>query len=133
MQIPVLCTSVLALLFFLLGFLISTLRGRTGIIYYGDSLDDPTSLLTKAVRALANTAEFAPILAVLFLYLGTRNPAGWVYWAIVIATVSRVLMVVGFLTAGTLRKIHPLKAVGAVGTYLSGIALCIAMVISVVH
>ena len=133
MQIPVLCTSILALLFFLLGFLISTLRGRTGIIYYGDSLDDPTSLLTKAVRALANTAEFAPILAVLFLYLGTTNPAGWVYWAIVIATISRVLMVVGFLVAGTLRKISPFKAVGAVGTYLSGIALCIAMVISVVH
>ncbi len=133
MQIPVICVSILALLVFLLGFLISMLRGKTGIIYYGDSLDDPTSLLTKAVRALANTAEFAPILAVLFLYLGTTNPSGWVYWAIVVATISRVLMVVGFLVADTLQKISPFKAVGAVGTYLSGIALSIAMIISVVH
>ncbi len=128
MQIPVLCVSLLALMIFLLGFLISMLRTRTGIIYYGDSLDDPTSLLTKAVRALANTAEFAPVLAILFLYLGTTHPAGWVYWTIIAATASRVLMVAGFLTAGTLRKIHPLKAVGAMGTYLSGIALVAAMV-----
>ena len=131
MQVPVICVSILALLIFLLGCLISMVRGKTGIIYYADSLDDPTSFLTKAVRALGNTVEFAPILALMFLYLGTTNPDNWVYWAIVIATISRVLMVVGFLTAGTLSKIHPLKAVGAMGTYLSGIALCIAMVQSV--
>jgi hypothetical protein len=117
---------------FLLGFLISMLRGKTGIIYYGGSLDDPTSPLTKAVRALGNTAEFAPIMAVLFLYLGTTQPPGWVCWAMVIATVSRVLMVVGFLAAGTLEKISPFKAVGAAGTYLSGIALCAAMFLSVI-
>lgn len=131
MQVPVVCASILGLLIFLLGFLISMLRSKTGIIYYSDSLDDPTSPLTKAVRALANTAEFAPILAVLFLYLGSTNPANWVYWTIVVATISRVLMVVGFLTAGTLRKILPLKAVGAVGTYLSGIVLCITMACNV--
>jgi uncharacterized membrane protein YecN with MAPEG domain len=132
MQIPVICVSILGLLVFMLGFLISMLRGKTGIIYYGDSLDDPTSLLTKAVRALGNTVEFAPILAVLFLYLGTTSPHNWVLWTIVAATASRVLMVVGFLTAGTLRKIHPLKAVGGIGTYLSGFALCVAMVNSVI-
>jgi uncharacterized membrane protein YecN with MAPEG domain len=131
MQLPVICVSILGLMIFLLGFLISTLRGKTGIIYYSDSLDDPTSLLTKAVRALANTAEFGPMLAVMFLYLGTTDPSRWVYWTMVVATASRVLMVVGFLTAGTLRKIHPLKAIGGVGTYLSGLALCVAMVISV--
>ena len=132
MQLPVICVSILGLMIFLLGFLISTLRGKTGIIYYSDSLDDPTSLLTKAVRALANTAEFGPMLAVMFLYLGTTDPSRWVYWTMVVAKASRVLMVVGFLTAGTLRKIHPLKAIGGVGTYLSGLALCVAMVISVV-
>ena len=132
MQIPVICVAILGLMVFLLGFLISMVRGKTGIIYYGDSLEDPTSLLTKAVRALGNTVEFAPILAVMFLYLGSTEPANWVLWTIVVATTSRVLMVLGFLTAGTLRKIHPLKAVGAVGTYLSGLALCVAMVQSVI-
>ncbi len=132
MQVPVICTSIMALLFFLLGFLISMLRGKTGIIYYADSLDDPTSLLTKAVRALSNTAEFAPILAVMFLYLGTTNPPNWVCWTIIAATISRVLMVIGFLVAGTLKNISPFKAVGAIGTYLSGIALCVAMVTSVI-
>ena len=128
MQIPVICVSILAMMIFLLGFLISLLRSRTGIIYYGDSMDDPTSLPTKAVRGIANTAEFAPILSVMFLYLGTTHPDGWVYWTMIAATASRVLMVIGFLTAGTLRKIHPLKAVGAIGTYFSGLALCAAMV-----
>jgi uncharacterized membrane protein YecN with MAPEG domain len=132
MQIPVICVSILAVLVFLLGFLISMVRVKTGIIYYGDSLDDPTSLLTKAVRALGNTVEFAPILAVMFLYLATTNPDNWVLWTIVVATISRVLMVFGFLTAGTLKKAHPLKAAGATGTYLSGLALCVAMVQSVV-
>jgi uncharacterized membrane protein YecN with MAPEG domain len=132
MQIPVICVAILGLLVFLLGFLISMVRGKTGIIYYGDSLDDPTSLLTKAVRALGNTVEFGPMLAVMFLYLGSTDPANWVLWTIVIATISRVLMVLGFLTAGTLRKIHPLKAVGAVGTYLSGLALCVATVQAVI-
>ncbi len=132
MQVAVICVSVLALLVFLLGLLISMLRGKTGIIYHGGSLDDPTSPLTKAVRALSNTAEFAPILAVMFLYLGTTDPAGWVCWAIIIATVSRVLMVVGFLVAGTLDKISPFKAVGAMGTYFSGIALAVAMIQSVI-
>ena len=132
MQVPVICVSILALLIFLLGFLISMVRGKTGIIYYSGSLDDPTSFLTKSVRALGNTVEFAPILAVLFLYLGTTHPDNWVWWAIIAATASRVLMVVGFLTAETLSKINPLKAVGAVGTYLSGVVLCVAMVISVV-
>ena len=80
MQIPVICVSMLALLIFILGFLISLLRGKTGIIYYSDSLDDPRSLLTKAVRALANTAEFSPILAVTFLHLGTTSPENWVLW-----------------------------------------------------
>ena len=131
MQVPVLCVATLALMIFLLGFLISMLRSKTGIIYYGGSLDDPKSPLTKAVRALANTAEFASMLAVMFLYLGTTDPASWVCWAMVIATISRVLMVVGFLVADTLEKISPFKAVGAIGTYLSGIALCVAMAISV--
>lgn len=132
MQVPVICVSILALLIFLLGFLISMVRGKTGIIYYAGSLDDPTSFLTKAVRALGNTVEFAPILALMFLYLGTTDPNAWVYWVIIVATVSRVLMVVGFLTAETLARIHPLKAVGAIGTYLSGIALCIGMVMTVI-
>jgi uncharacterized membrane protein YecN with MAPEG domain len=132
MQVPVICVSILALLIFLLGFLISMVRGKTGIIYYSGSFDDPTSFLTKAVRALGNTVEFAPILAIMYLYLGSTNPDSWVCWTIIVATISRVLMVVGFLTAETLSKIHPLKAVGAIGTYLSGIVLCVAMVISVV-
>ena len=131
MQLPVICVSILALLIFLLGFLISMVRGKTGIIYYAGSLDDPTSFLTKTVRALGNTVEFAPILAVMFLYLGTTDPDSWVCWTIIAATISRILMVIGFLTAESLNKIHPLKAVGAIGTYFSGIALCVAMILSV--
>jgi uncharacterized membrane protein YecN with MAPEG domain len=41
------------------------------------------------VRAHGNTAEYAPMLAVLFLFLGSRDPAARVLWTIAIATLSR--------------------------------------------
>ena len=124
MFIPVLCVSVMAAMLFALGLLISSLRAQSHVIFYG-STPDPTSLLTKAVRAHGNTAEFVPTLSVLILYLGTAHGlAPWVSWAIIGVTVSRVLVVLGFLTCATLDKIHPFKAVGAMGTYFGGLALC---------
>lgn len=130
MTTAVLSSAAMALLIFLLGFLVSLRRGQTDIITGMES--DPTSSLNKAVRAHGNAAEYVPILAVLALYLGTQSPAAWVEWSIIVAAVSRYLTAIGFLTCATLARPHPLKAIGALGTYLAGIALCAAAVMTVV-
>ena len=124
MATAVLCVVAMALLIFVLGFWVSIQRGRTNVITGIQT--DPTSGLNKAVRAHGNAAEFVPVLAILTLYLGTQDVAAWVGWAMIVAAVSRYLTVIGFLTCKTLEKPHVLKALGALGTYVAGIAMCVA-------
>ena len=123
------CTVVLGLLLFSLGLTISGLRFRSGTLSgtlsgYAASPDD---LLAKLVRAHGNTAEYVPLLAVLFLYLGAHNPAPWQVWCMVGATASRVLLAVGLLAWPTMSRPNPARFVGAIGTYLFGAALCVAL------
>ena len=65
------CTAALGLLLFGLGFAVS--RARFARRRGSGHDDDPRDLLHKLVRAHANTAEFAPVLAVLFLAHGARG------------------------------------------------------------
>jgi len=88
----------------------------------------PTNLLYKVVRAHGNTAEYAPFLAVLMLYLGSRNPAAWVITVMVVATVCRYLFVAGMVFASTIAKTNVVRFVGAMGTYICGVALCVALI-----
>lgn len=124
MATAVLCVVAMVLLIFVLGFWVSIQRGRTNVITGIQT--DPTSGLNKAVRAHGNAAEFVPVLAILTLYLGTQDVAAWAGWAMIVAAVSRYLTVIGFLTCKTLEKPHVLKALGALGTYVAGIAMCVA-------
>ena len=129
MSVSLTCVGLLGLLLFGLGFLVSATRGQTGrTIGYSD---DPTDRLHKAVRAHANTAEYAPILAVLFFVLGARNPAGWVLVCIVFTTLARYLFAAGMLMSSSLAQPNPLRFVGAVGTYIGGIALSVALLVDV--
>jgi hypothetical protein len=43
----------------------------------------------------------------------------------IVAVVSRYLIVLGMIAGPTLAKPQPLRFVGALGTYLTGILLCI--------
>ena len=125
MAIAILCTALLGLLVFGLGFGVSMTRGSTKTTF--GYTPDPTDRLYKMVRAHGNTTEYAPMLAVLMLLVGSRNPATWALWVMGIATLSRYLLVAGLLLSPTLEKPHPLRFAGALGTYLSGVALCVAV------
>eukprot|EP01037_Dinobryon_pediforme_P014201 gene14201-14320_t len=94
------CTLVLGVLLFGFGPVISVTRGRTNT-FYGFSAD-PADRLHKLIRAHANTAEYAPFLAVLFLYLGAHNPADWVVGTMVAATACRCLFVLGMVAPKTM-------------------------------
>lgn len=124
MTTAIVCTALLGLLVFGLGFAVSMTRGRTGIIFSHSS--DPADPLCKMVRAHGNATEYAPMLAVLMLLVGAQNPATWELWTMWIVTVCRYLHTAGMILAPTLAKPHPLRFAGALGTYLGGLALCIA-------
>ena len=119
------CTALLGLLLFGLGFAISGVRFREKRLV-GHSAE-PGDLLHKLVRAHGNTAEYAPLLAVLFLYLGMQQPGPWTLGLMVAATVCRVLLVVGLVAWPRLDRPNPLRFVGAIGTYFAGAGLCVPL------
>jgi uncharacterized membrane protein YecN with MAPEG domain len=123
------CVAALGSLLFLLGLAVSILRFRAGV-GIGPS-EQRSSLLNKVIRAHANTAEFAPFLAVLFLYFGWHGASGTVLALIIAATICRFLLVVGLIAWPSLGRPNPARFVGALGTYLCGAALCVAMVVSI--
>ncbi len=127
MKVAIICTALLGLLLFVLGLVVSSTRASTGKA--GAYPQDPADQLFKRIRAHANTAEYAPMLAILMLVAANRNPAIWVLWTMGIATASRYLLVAGVLMSSTLDKPHPLRFLGALVTYITGVILSVAIVI----
>src|SRR5262249_17598301 len=107
----------------------SALRGSTGT-NIGPQLD-PSDRLHKMVRAHGNAAEYAPMLAVLMLAIATRGATRWMVWTFVAATLFRYLHAAGMLLSPTLDRPQPLRFVGALGTYLSGLLLVGALLLVV--
>ena len=130
MTIALVCVALLGILLFGLGFAVSLTRGRTNTT--AGSSGDPADGLHKAVRAHGNTSEYVGMLAVLILVLGSREPSTWGIISMIGATVSRYLLAAGILLSSTLEKPHPLRFVGALGTYLFGLGLCGSLLWSLV-
>ena len=126
MAVAVLCTALLGLLVFGLGLGVSLIRGSSGTNF--GYTPDPKDRLCKMVRAHGNATEYAPMLAVLILYLGAHNPATWLMWMFVAATISRYLHALGMILSKSLDRPDPLRFVGALGTYVSGLILAFAVV-----
>ena len=128
MDIAIVCAGLLGLLVYGLGFAVSAQRGSTNTNFGANP--DPTDRLYRTMRAHGNATEYAPMLAVLILFLGSQNPASWVLWVGGIATLSRYLHAAGMLMGPSLDQVQPLRFVGALGTYLGGLALCVAVFMS---
>ena len=124
MTTAIVCVALLGLLLFGLGLYVSAARGAGQAGAYPA---DPADPLFKRMRAHGNTAEYAPMMAILILLAGERDPAAWVLWTMAIAVASRYLIALGILFSSTLEKPQPLRFIGAVGTYLTGIALSLAV------
>lgn len=121
MNLGIVCTALLGILLFGLGLYVSILRQRLGQgIGYGSSPVDP---LHRAVRAHANTAEYTPYLAVLFLWYAVHQPPVWITATIVVVTASRFLLVAGLLWGTSLNKPNPARFLGALLTYICGLVL----------
>ncbi len=124
MSTAVTCVGLLGLLIFGLGVLVSVTRGSTKTI--SGFKPDPTDRLYKAVRAHGNATEYAPMLAILMLVLGGRQPGVWLGWTMVVATACRYLHAAGMLMSRSLDESQPLRLVGALGTFVTGVILAVA-------
>jgi len=124
----VLGVAVLGAMLFLLGVNVSRMRGVTAKVGGSQAPTDPASPLLIAQRAHGNASEYVPYLAVLFLVVGFGSPA-WVAVPLIAgATLARLLHAYGMLTSPSLAQHRPAGLVGAMGTYLFGVALSVAAV-----
>lgn len=128
----ILCSAALVILTLLLAFWTSLQRGSSKTIAYGAPLD-PTTGMAKAQRAHGNTAEYAALFIGLFILTGfayAGRDLGLTVTGLVIAiTVARFVHALGFLLCETLEKPHALKAIGALVTYLGGLALAVMVIL----
>jgi uncharacterized protein len=125
MNVAYICTAILGLLLFGLGLCVSLARQRLGKIIGHDA--SPIDPMHRLVRAHANTAEYAPFLAILFLWHGAHQPPSWIVATVVVATASRIVLVAGLLWFSPLDMPNPARFLGALLTYLCGLILAAAM------
>ena len=122
--------ALMGLLVFVLGANVTRHRATRGAT--GDQAPtDPADRLLIAIRAHGNAAEYVPTLMVLVVLSATLADGWWVTVLAVAALASRLLHALGMLTARTLATHGPLRDAGAMGTYLTGLALAVTAVVSV--
>jgi len=124
MTVAIVCSALLGLLVFGLGLMVSATRGSTNRVF--GHLPDPGDPLHKLVRAHGNAAEYAPMMAVLILLVGARQPSTWMVATFIVATLCRYMHALGMVAFETLAKPNPLRFAGALGTYMTGFALVVA-------
>ena len=129
--VAIVCIALLGILLFLLGANVTrhrAIRGDTG----NQMPTDPTDRMLIAQRAHGNAAEYVPTLIVLIHVCAALSEGWWVQALAVAAVVSRYLHAVGMLTAKTLASHGPVRDIGALGTYLTGVALGVTAIVAVV-
>lgn len=126
--LQIVCVALLALPVFVLGANVTrhrAIRGNTG----NQQPTDPADRMFIAQRAHGNATEYVPTLAVLIFICGSLSSGWWVDVLAVAAVAARYLHAIGMLTSKTLASHGPVRDAGAMGTYLSGIALAITAVV----
>ncbi len=128
MNVSLVCICVLSTLVLALGMNVSRLRGRRDAAAQFPT--DPGDPLFKAVRAHGNTTEYAPTLSLLILVAALHDPAPWFAAVTVLVTGCRVLHAYAILASPTLAQQTVPRIVAAMGTYLLGLALVVAVLLT---
>ena len=127
--IPVVCIAFMGILLVLLGANVTryrAIRGDTG----NQMPTDPADRMLIAQRAHGNASEYVPTLAVLIVVCATLTGGWWLDALAIAAAASRGLHALGMLTSKTLAAHGPLRDAGALGTYLTGVALGVTAVVA---
>jgi len=125
----VVCIALLGILLFLLGANVTRNRALRG--GGNQQPTDPADPLLIAVRAHGNAAEYIPTMIVLLLVCSVLSDSRLVDVLAVASLVVRTTHAVGMLSAKTLAAHGPLRDVGALGTYLTGIALGVTAIVTI--
>jgi len=129
--IPVVSIALMGVLLVALGANVTrhrAIRGDTG----NQMPTDPADRMLIAIRAHGNAAEYVPTLCVLILICGTVSDGWWVDAMALAAVFVRLSHAVGMLTTKSMASHGPLRDVGALGTYATGVALAVtAFVVAV--
>jgi uncharacterized membrane protein YecN with MAPEG domain len=114
----VFCVALLVLFYGALSFNVSRVRRKRR--------SDPTvteAALTKAIRAHGNASEYIPLFAAGLLYLDIASPSIFVTGLALAVLVCRLSHAAGTFLVPSVNERHPLKFVGALGTYICLFAL----------
>ena len=122
--------ALMGVLLFLLGANVTRHRAIRGANGGDQQPTDPADRMLIAIRAHGNAAEYIPTLMVLILVCSTLTDSWWVGALAVAALVVRTTHAVGMLTASTLASHGPLRDIGAIGTYATGIALGVTALVA---
>ncbi|MEV4263304.1 MAPEG family protein [Kribbella sp. NPDC049584] len=127
--VTIVCIALLGILLFLLGANVTRNRALRG---GGNQMPtDPSDKLLIAVRAHGNAAEYIPTMIVLLLVCSVLSDS-WVVDVLAIAAVFvRTVHAAGMLTSRTLASHGPLRDIGAMGTYLVGVALGVTALVTI--
>lgn len=131
MSTAIVCAAVLGAMVFLLGANVTRMRGVTAKVGGNQMPADPADRLFIAVRAHGNASEYVPTLIVLFVLVAWRAPGMWAIALIIGATVARLLHAFGMLSARSLAGVSLPRVAGALATYLFGVALAVATLVTV--
>jgi uncharacterized membrane protein YecN with MAPEG domain len=127
--IPVVCIALMGVLLFALGANVTrhrALRGATG----NQQPTDPADRMYIAQRAHGNASEYVPTLAVLIVVCAFLTDGWWLNALAIAALTARALHALGMLTAKTLAGHGPVRDLGAMGTYATGIALGVTALVA---
>ena len=114
----VLCVAILVIFYGALSLNVSLVRRKRR----SDSTVTEATL-TKAIRAHGNAAEYIPLFAVGLLYLNSVAPSHFVVGLAVAVVACRFMHAAGMFLVPAASERHPLRFVGALGTYFCLFAL----------
>jgi uncharacterized membrane protein YecN with MAPEG domain len=92
---------------------------------------DPADPLLIAIRAHGNAAEYIPTMLVLLLVCSTLTDSWLVDALAVAAFVVRTTHAIGMLTSKSMASHGPLRDIGALGTYVVGLAIGITAIATI--
>jgi len=130
MNIALFSSGLLALLLFTLSFMVSLTRAKTQRLYGSDP--DSTAWLTRVVRAQGNATEYVPVFIILMLILELEGSPNWADWVYLATCVVRYSHAAGMLLSKNLDNPHPLRFIGALGTYACGFILSVLVIIAAI-
>jgi uncharacterized membrane protein YecN with MAPEG domain len=128
--VTIVCIALMGVLLFLLGANVTrqrAIRGSTG----NQLPTDPSDPLLIAIRAHGNSAEYVPTMIVLLLVCSALSDSWWVDALAIASFGVRTVHAAGMLTSKTLATHGPLRDIGAMGTYLVGVALGITAIATI--